>query len=265
MDEWKMNDKTIHILMDGRRIEASPDETLLTVAGRADIHIPTLCFHEALEQVGSCRLCLVEITRKSHPDKKEIVTSCEFPAEDGLVVETRSEAVRRQRQTILSLLAARCPEVVLLKKLADDEGGLLDYRRFEGSDNCIMCTLCTRTCAELGIEAITAVGRGSHKEIAPPFHGAAELCIGCGACHRICPTKCIEMKDTKDTRSIWGREFRFLHCETCGAPTVTEDTAAFSQAKHKLDMTYYTTCATCKKNQIASKFLSISEPFRTGA
>jgi bidirectional [NiFe] hydrogenase diaphorase subunit len=265
MDEWKMNDQIIHILIDGRRIEARPNETVLAVARRSSIHIPTLCHHEALEQVGACRLCLVEIARKSHPDKKEIVTSCEFPAEDGLSVETRSEAVRRQRQTILSLLFARCPDVELLRKLADDEGGLLDYRRFEGRDNCIMCTLCTRTCAVLGIEAITAVGRGSHKEIAPPFHGAAELCIGCGACHRICPTKCIEMKDTKDTRGIWGREFRFIHCEVCGAPTVTEEVAAFCATKYKLDAGYYKTCATCKKNQTASKFLSISEPFRTGA
>jgi ferredoxin len=171
----------------------------------------------------------------------------------------------RQRQTILSLLAVRCPDVQMLKDLADLEGGLLDYRYFKGRDNCIMCTLCTRSCAVLGPEAITPVGRGSHKEIAPPFHGVAELCIGCGTCHRICPTKCIAMADTPDTRRIWGKEFRFVKCEVCGAPTITEAFMAFSIAKYGLDESYYKLCASCKKNQTASQFLRLCEPLKSGA
>jgi len=254
----------MHIVIDGNRCAVAKGETVLTAARRVGVHIPTLCYHEGLEAVGACRLCLVEITKKSGQDT-EIVTACEFPVEDGLRVETRTESVRRQRQTILSLLAARCPDVTFIRELADREGGLLDFERFEGHDNCIMCTLCTRSCAVLGIEAITPVGRGSHKEIAPPFHGAAELCVGCGTCARICPTQCIEMIDTADTRKIWKREFKFVKCETCGAPTITEETMAYAISKYGLDESYYRLCATCKKNQTATQFQTLSEPLKLGA
>lgn len=264
LDELKMDQDKIHILIDGTRTAAQPEETILQAARRLGINIPTLCFHEALESVGACRLCLVEVTRRSRPDRKDIVTACEFPVEDGLRVETRTESVRRQRQTILSLLAARCPDVQFLRDLADKEGGLLDFERFSGHDNCIMCTLCTRSCQVLGLEAITPVGRGSHKEIAPPFHGAAELCVGCGTCARICPTKCIEMIDTPDTRKIWKKEFRFVKCEVCDAPVITEEFMAYAVAKYGLDESYYKLCATCKKNQTATQFQKLSEPLKSG-
>jgi bidirectional [NiFe] hydrogenase diaphorase subunit len=260
-----MDEQTMHIVIDGNRCAVTDGETVLTAARRVGVHIPTLCHHEALASVGACRLCLVEITRKSRPEIKEVVTSCEFPVEDGLTVETRTESVRRQRQTILSLLAARCPDVTMLRELADREGGLLDFERFSGHDNCIMCTLCTRSCAVLGLEAIAPVGRGSHKEIAAPFHDAAELCVGCGTCARICPTKCIEMVDTKDTRKIWKREFRFVKCDVCGAPTITEEFMAHAISKYGLDESYYRLCPTCKQNQTAAQFQQLSEPLKSGA
>ncbi len=259
-----MNERTMHVWIDGTKTTATDGETILAAAKRIGVHIPTLCHHEALESVGACRLCLVEISRKSSPEKTQIVTACEYPVEDDLVVKTRTTPVMRQRQTILSLLAARCPDIAMIRDLADKEGGLLDFERFKGHDNCIMCTLCTRSCAALGIEAITPVGRGSHKEIAPPFHGPAELCVGCGTCARICPTGCIEMTDTQTTRKIWGREFRFVACEVCGAPTITEEFMAYTLKRHGLDESFYKLCATCKKNRTAAEFGRLSNP-GTGA
>lgn len=259
-----MTNKTIHVLIDGIRTDAAEGETVLLAARRIGVHIPTLCHHDALESVGACRVCLVEITRKSRPDKKEIVTACEFPAEDGLIVETRTERVRKQRRTVLSLLAARCPDVRFLRDMADKEGGLTDFRQSKAGDNCILCMLCTRSCKALGPEAIVPKGRGPFRKIEAPFDGAADLCIGCGACARICPTGCIEMTDTYDTRKIWGREFKFVHCEVCGAPVITEELMAHAVKRHGLDESYYKMCASCKKNRTAEQFRLLSNSMPSG-
>jgi NADH dehydrogenase/NADH:ubiquinone oxidoreductase subunit G len=246
----------MEIKIDGKKLNAEKGETILAVAKRAGIDIPTLCHHEALEPVGACRLCVVEIRRKGR-DETRIVTSCQYPAEEGLSVSTQSELVREQRQTTLSLLAARCPEVGVIRELAERYGDVIEYKRYDEKEKCILCYLCTRTCAAVGPEAIAAVGRGRLKEIAPPFHGEAEACVGCGSCARICPTGCISMEDTDNTRKIWGREFELVKCEACGMPLITKEYLRYAVEKSGLEESYYTTCAPCKQKALAERFASI--------
>jgi bidirectional [NiFe] hydrogenase diaphorase subunit len=251
----------MQITIDGKQMDVVEGETILEVTRRMGIEIPTLCHHDALESVGACRLCVVEVSRNGW---KDIVTSCQYPVEDGLEVFTDSERVREQRQTVLSLLLARCPDVPVVRDLAARYGEVIPYKTFDESEKCILCYLCTRTCAAVGPEAIAAVGRGKAKEIAPPFHGAAEACVGCGSCYRVCPTGCIEMEDTPEGRKIWGREFEFVKCDTCGAPMLTTAYRDYVVKRYSLDESYYTTCPSCKEKQTAKRFGAVVEAGKVG-
>jgi bidirectional [NiFe] hydrogenase diaphorase subunit len=251
----------MEITIDSRKIEAAEGETILSVARRAGIDIPTLCHHDALEPVGACRVCVVEISQNGW---KRVVTSCQFPVRPGLEVWTDSERVRAERQTVLSLLVARCPGVAEIRAMAERHGGIVPYKTFDAEERCILCYRCTRACAAVGPEAISAVGRGQVREIAPPFHGPAEACIGCGACYRICPTQCIEMRDTGEVREIWGRRFELSKCAVCGKPTITKAYRDYVVNRHGLDESYFDTCAACKSKEAAERFATVGAMLKAG-
>ncbi len=246
------------ILIDNRKFNAEEGETILEVARRNQIDIPTLCHHEALEAVGACRLCTVEITGEDWNGSTKLVSACLYPVEEGLIVQTRSEGVLRLRQTVLDLLMARCPESTVIRDLATQHGQVTEYQQFTDGSKCIMCYLCVRACAKLGCHAISAVNRGTLKEVAPPFHEHAESCVGCGTCATICPTGHIEMVDTAETRTIWKREFEFVTCKVCGEPLITKAYRDYALENRRLPNDYYTVCSACKKSELSGHFARLS-------
>lgn len=247
----------MHIFIDGKKFGAKDGETVLEVARRNGVDIPTLCHHDALEPVGACRLCTVEITHESWKGWKGLVTSCLYPVEQGLEVFTSTEPVRRLRQTVLDLLAARCPESAVIREMAEKHGEVTEYKQFTDGSKCIMCYLCTRACSAMGCHAISPVNRGTLKKVAPPFLESAESCIGCGSCAQICPTGHIEMTDTRATRKIWGREFELAKCEVCGEPTITEAYREYAVKNKGLLPDYWATCPACKKKSLAARFSKV--------
>ena len=248
----------LNIYIDGKRFVAEEGETILSVAKRNGIYIPTLCHHEALEGVGACRLCMVEITHKDWNGWTNLVTACLYPVENGLEVSTASDAVRSSRQTTLDLLMARCPDSEVIRMLAEENGepSVLYEQSTDGS-KCVMCYLCVRACEQVGCSAIGAVSRGVTKEIATPFHENADACVGCGACAEICPTGNIEIKDTATEREIWGQKFKFVLCDECKAPVMTEAYRDFAVENKDLSKDYYTTCSSCKKKNLAAHFAKV--------
>ena len=109
----------VNLTIDGMGFQAKEGSTLLEVARENGIEIPTLCYNEALGPEGRCRLCMVEIKRGS---RTRLVTSCLYPVEEGLQVQTHSEKVLLTRKMVVELLLARCPDAEEIQKLAAKMG-----------------------------------------------------------------------------------------------------------------------------------------------
>jgi len=227
---------------------------LLAVIRRQGIDIPALCHHEAIEPTGNCRLCTVEITRENWGGWKKYVTSCLYPVEEGLIVNTHSEPVMQIRRTILDLQLANCPNAELIQELAAEYGiHETSYEKQPEGDNCIMCYACTRICEVLGCSAISPVNRGHDKVISGPFGEAPPDCIGCLACAQICPTDVIPWSDKDGVRTIWDKKFDLVACKKCGKTIITREFADFLIERRKLPREYFNICDDCKRQELADK------------
>src|SRR4030042_3038983 len=118
------------LTIDGQKVEAMGGSSILEAARENGIEIPTLCYHEALEPYGSCRLCVVELETPRGP---ALVASCVYPAEDGAVVKTNSEMVQASRRMTAELLLAAAPHAKAIKELAARMG--VQEPRVSLSDN----------------------------------------------------------------------------------------------------------------------------------
>jgi len=183
---------TVSLQIDGKEVKAKEGTTVLEAAKEAGIDIPALCYHQKLAPYGACRICSVEVERKG---KVQVVASCGFPVEEGLVVRTRSKRIDRIRKVLIELMALDTMvdgEVAgEIKKLAREYGA--DIHRFESRfrttpTRCILCGQCVRYCDEVvGEHAIGFVGRGIERRVVF-FPEKARVCLTCQACFSLCPT-----------------------------------------------------------------------------
>ncbi|MFC1926081.1 4Fe-4S binding protein [Chloroflexota bacterium] len=188
----------ITLEIDGKEVIAEEGTCILKAAKTVGIDIPTLCYHPALAPFGGCRLCSVEIIVR---DRSKIVTSCNYPVEEGLVVKTRSPEIIKIRQMLIELYMARAPKAEIIQELAKEYG--VEGTRFKGDDPenlCILCGLCARICEErIGVSAINFVGRGVERDVETPFHKTMDIdldvCLACGSCATVCPTGAIKLED----------------------------------------------------------------------
>ncbi len=185
-------------MLNGYEVPCEEGQTILEVARWYGIDIPTLCYHEGLTPYGACRLCIVEI---GSGKSARLVTSCTYPAKEGLEVRTHSKRVLQKRKDILELLLAKCPNSKKLQDLAS-KFGLTKIRFKVENEDCIKCGLCIRMCEEqMMAGAIGFSQRGTARKVTFPFNKKSEVCRECGACMYICPVvevRCIGFNEKEE-------------------------------------------------------------------
>jgi NADH-quinone oxidoreductase subunit G len=174
------------LTIDGREVEVAAGSTVLQAAEAAGIEIPRFCYHDRLSIAGNCRMCLVEIEKT--PPKP--ISSCTYPAAEGMVVHTDTPMVRNGRRGVMEFLLINHP----LDCPICDQGGEcdlqdqamgygMDHSRYDENkravpdknlgplvktsmNRCIHCTRCIRFLSEVaGVPDLGATARGEHMEV----------------------------------------------------------------------------------------------------
>lgn len=203
----------IKVYIDEIPVEVNKGETILKAAEKADKYIPTLCFLDEINELGACRVCVVELE-----ESNKLVASCITPVREGMKVKTNTKRVRDTRKMNVEFMLSdhdvNCTSCIRnedceLRKIAEFMG-IRDIR-FEGKkshsevDNstpsimrdpgkCILCRKCVAVCSEIqSIKAIVPDGRGFETMISPSYYNKLgdSPCVYCGQCSTVCPTGAI--------------------------------------------------------------------------
>ena len=212
--------ETVNIQINGMPLSVPKGISILEAARYAGIEIPTLCYLKDINEIGACRICMVEVK-----GARNLVTACVYPVSEGMEVFTNTEKVRHSRKTTLELIlsthdksclscirSGTCELQALCKEFGvDDENafaGETIHYDFDDSaalmvrDNnkCILCRRCVAACDAQGISVIGANARGFDTHISSAFDKdlANVSCISCGQCIVNCPTGAIVEKDDTD-------------------------------------------------------------------
>lgn len=213
----------VNITIDTRKLSVPKNYTVLEAARYANIDIPTLCFLKDINEIGACRMCVVEVK-----GAKSLQAACVYPVSEGLEIFTQSPAVREARKVTLELILSNHDKKCLtcvrsrnceLQKLAE-ELNIKDIR-FEGEANslpldqfspsivrdpnkCVLCRRCVSMCKNIqGVAAIDVNNRGFKTIVSPAFGKSLNEvpCTMCGQCINVCPVGALREKD--DTDKVW--------------------------------------------------------------
>ena len=217
----------INLTINNKKVTAMDGETILEAARKNNIMIPHFCYLEGVHQVGSCRICVVEVE-----GTKTMQASCMVQVREGMVVHTNTEKVKKARKLLYELMLSDHPKNCLscnrnqsceFQKLGELMG--ISEQRFEGemsktflddkspsivrdTSKCILCRRCVTVCNQIqGVGILNVQNRGFKSVIGP----AAELpmnsvnCTFCGQCTTVCPVGALQEKDS--TKAVWNALF----------------------------------------------------------
>ena len=174
----------VTVNIDGADIKAPKGSSVLEVAIEYGFCIPHLCHVPNLQDFGACRLCIVEHVVNG---RSEVTTSCTLSVQEGMVVLTNTEKIRKLRRNIAELLVAEAPNSRAIQDIAV-RCGVKEVRYPFRNNNCVLCGRCVRACTELWqAKAIGFVGRGIDRHVDRPFGYDSDLCKKCDYCIQLCP------------------------------------------------------------------------------
>lgn len=206
----------VNLTIDGIPVVADSNDTILEVAKKVKIDIPTLCFLKNINEPASCRICVVEIE-----GLKKLMTSCTTKVREGMVVKTNSSRVINARKKVMELLLSNhnknclnCPKNLKCYFQSLCEKFSVNTERYAGETSsntiddsnhaivrddskCILCGKCISVCAKRqGCSAITKINRGFATKIGTAFDRPLQEspCVGCGQCVLVCPTGALTQK-----------------------------------------------------------------------
>jgi len=213
----------VNITIDGKEIQVPDNYTILKASREAKINIPTLCFLKDINEIGACRMCIVEVK-----GSRSLQPACIYPVTEGLVVNTNTPSVREARKVTLELILSNHDKKCLtcvrnknceLQTLAEELN--IKNIRFEGeqsksvidnaspsivrdNNKCILCRRCVSMCKNVQtVAVIDTMNRGFNTTVTTAFDKSLNEvpCTNCGQCITVCPVGALREKD--DTDRVW--------------------------------------------------------------
>ncbi len=196
----------VTINIDGAYIKVARGSSVLDAALEHGTCIPHLCRVPYIESIGACRLCIVEHVVNGW---SKVTTSCTLLVQEGMVILSNTDKIRKLRRNIAELLVAEAPNSRAIQDIAV-RCGVKEVRYAFRNRDCVLCGRCVRACTgRYGVKPIGFVGRGKNRRIESPFDLHSELCNKCGRCIDLCPMTIVPCDGPMKT----GKEYLCGNCE----------------------------------------------------
>ena len=209
----------VNIKINGMSVSVAAGSTILEAAREVGIDIPTLCYMKEMNEIGACRMCVVEVK-----GARSLVASCVYPVNEGMEIVTNSPKVLESRKTTLELLlsthdrnclscsrSGKCEFQTLCRELGVEDAAAFDGDKpvyeidetkwlVRDNNKCVLCRRCAAACADQYVGVIGANGRGIDTHIGCAFEKPLSevSCIACGQCIVNCPVGALKEKSYVD-------------------------------------------------------------------
>ena len=212
----------VNVTIDGIKVQVPENSTVLEAAKIAKVDIPTLCYLKGINEIGACRMCVVDVGARS------LQAACMYPVNEGLNIKTNTKEIRDARKVTLELILSNhdrsCLQCVRNKscelQTLSEQLNVRDIRYLGENDKrpldcfspsiqrdpnkCILCRRCVSMCKNVqSVAVIDTMERGFATVVSPAFGKSLNdvSCVNCGQCINVCPVGALTEKD--DTQKVW--------------------------------------------------------------